>query len=72
MIYTYRGGWGDPPRAALRLGHPGGHRPFDIGAAAAALQSAPDTLRIAPGDVEETFIDIDHIAEPPGQGHWNC
>ena len=37
-------------------------------AAAAALQSAPDTLRIAPADVRETFLDIDHVADPAGPG----
>ncbi len=41
---------------------------FDVSAAAAALQAAPETLRIAPGDVTDTFIDVDHIAEPPGPG----
>jgi hypothetical protein len=69
LIYTFERGWGDPserPRSdtddLTDLGA------YDIAAAAAALQAAPETLRIAPGDVAETFIDIDHIAEPPGQG----
>ncbi len=69
LIYTFERGWGDPserPRSdtddLTDLGA------FDIAAAVAALRAAPETLRIAPGDVSETFIDIDHIAEPPGPG----
>ena len=69
LIYSYERGWGDPstrPRSdtddLTDLGA------FDVQAAAAALAAAPETLRIAPGDVSETFIDIDHIAEPPGPG----
>ena len=37
-------------------------------AAAAALATAPETLRIPPADVSDTFIDVDHVAEPPGPG----
>jgi hypothetical protein len=66
LIYSFEGGWGDPstrPRSdtddVTDLGA------FDVQAAADALQAAPETLRIAPGDVEQTFIDIDHIADPP-------
>ena len=69
LIYTFERGWGDPsgrPRSDTdELTDLGA---FDIAAAAAALQAAPETLRIAPGDVSETFIDVDHIAEPSGQG----
>jgi hypothetical protein len=69
LIYSFRGGWGDPstrPRSdtddVTDLGA------FDVQAAAAALQAAPETLHIAPSDVSETFIDIDHIADPAGPG----
>jgi Domain of unknown function (DUF1707) len=66
LIYSFKGGWGDPstrPRSdtddVTDLGA------FDVQAAAAALRAAPETLRIAPADVSETFIDIDHIADDP-------
>jgi hypothetical protein len=66
LIYSFKGGWGDPstrPRSdtddVTDLGA------FDVQAAAAVLRAAPETLRIAPGDVSETFIDIDHIADDP-------
>ena len=69
LIYSFERGWGDPsdrPRSdtddLTDLGT------FDVAAAAAALQAAPETLRIPLGDVSKTFIDIDHIAEPPGPG----
>jgi len=69
LIYNYARGWGDPsarPRSdtdhVIDLGA------FDVPAAAAALAAAPETLHIAPADVSETFIDIDHVAEPPGPG----
>lgn len=69
LVYTFERGWGDPssrPRSdtddVTDLGA------FDVQAAAAALQAAPETLRIAPDEVSETFIDVDHIAEPPEPG----
>ena len=69
LIYPFERGWGDPsdrPRSdtddLTDLGA------FDVAAAAAALAAAPETLRIPPGDVAKTFLDIDHIAEPPGPG----
>jgi hypothetical protein len=69
LIYRFVRGWGDPsnrPRSdtddMTDLGA------FDVGAAAAALRAAPETLRIPTGDVSETFIDIDHVAEPPEPG----
>lgn len=69
LIYSFKGGWGDPdtrPRSdtdnVTDLGA------FDVQAAAAALQGAPDTLRIAPADVSDTVIDIDHISDPAGPG----
>jgi hypothetical protein len=69
LIYSFERGWGDPsdrPRSdtddLTDLGA------FDVAAAAAALKAAPETLRIPPGDVSETFIDIDYIAEPPAPG----
>jgi Domain of unknown function (DUF1707) len=69
LIYRFTRGWGDPsdrPRSdtddLTDLGA------FDIAAAAAALQAAPETLRIPSGDVTQTFIDIDYVAEPPEPG----
>jgi hypothetical protein len=69
LVYPYRGGWGDPsgrPKSdtddLTDLGA------FDVQAAAAALQAAPDTLRIARTDVSDTYVDIDHIADPAGPG----
>lgn len=69
LLYTFERGWGDPstrPRSdtddVTDLGA------FDVAAAAAALQAAPETLRIAPDEVSETFIDVDHITEPPEPG----
>jgi hypothetical protein len=65
LIYTYRGGWGTPSGSArfdsdvlVDLGA------FDIGATVAAWRSAPATLQIAPGEVEDTYLDIDHVGEP--------
>jgi hypothetical protein len=69
LIYTFRGGWGSPSGSArsdsdilvdLSV--------FDIGATVAAWQSAPATLQIAPDDVEDSYLDVDHIAEPGGPG----
>lgn len=64
LIYTYRGGWGTPSGSArfdsdilVDLSA------FDIGATVAAWQSAPATLQIAPSDVEDTYLDVDHVAE---------
>jgi len=69
LIYTYRGGWGNPsssPRSdtddLVDLSA------IDIGATVAAWQSAPATLQIAPGDVQDSYLDIDHIAEPGTPG----
>jgi hypothetical protein len=69
LIYSYEGGWGDPSTRSRSdtddltdLGE------FDVQAAAAALQAAPETLRIARPDVSDTYLDIDHIAEPDGPG----
>jgi hypothetical protein len=69
LIYSFKGGWGDPdtrPRSdtdnVTDLGA------FDVQAAAAALQGAPDALRIAPADVSDTVIDIDHISDTAGLG----
>ena len=69
LIYTYRGGWGSPSGSArfdsdtlvdLSV--------FDIGATIAAWRSAPATLQIAPTDVEDSYLDIDHIGDPGGPG----
>lgn len=69
LIYTYERGWGDPSdRPRSDTDDLTDLAAFDIPAAAAALQAAPETLKIAPGDVREAFIDIDHVAEPPGPG----
>lgn len=70
LIYTFKQGWEDMPRDRPRSDTDDltDLAAFDIPAAAAALQAAPETLKIAPGDVAETFIDVDHIAEPPGPG----
>ncbi len=69
LVYTFDRGWGDPstrPRSdtddLTDLGA------FDVQAAAAALQAAPETLRIAPGDVADSVIDIDYVSEPPAPG----
>lgn len=69
LIYTYRGGWGNPSSSArsdtddlVDLSA------FDIGATVAAWQSAPATLQIAPDDVQDSYLDIDHISEPGGPG----
>lgn len=69
LFYSYSGGWGNPSDSArsdtddlVDLSA------FDIGATVAAWQSAPATLQIAPDDVEDTYLDIDHIAEPDGPG----
>lgn len=69
LIYSFKGGWGDPStRTRSDTDDVADLGAFDVQAAAAALAAAPETLRIAPADVSETFIDIDHIAEPPGPG----
>lgn len=67
LLYTYRGGWGNPSATERSdtddltdLGA------FDIAATVAAWQSAPATLGIAPDDVEDTYLDIDHIADAGG------
>jgi hypothetical protein len=69
LLYTYRGGWGSPSDSArsdtddlVDLGA------FDVGATVAAWRSAPATLQIAPDDVEDTYLDIDHIRAPGGPG----
>lgn len=69
LLYTYRGGWGNPSATSrsdtddlVDLAA------FDIGATAAAWQAAPATLQIAPDDVDDTYLDIDHIRAPGGPG----
>jgi hypothetical protein len=69
LIYTFRGGWGDPStRTRSDTDDVADLGAFDVPAAAAALATAPETLHIAPADVSDTFIDVDHVAEPPGPG----
>jgi hypothetical protein len=67
LIYNYRTGWGDPStRDRSDTDDLTDVAAFDVPAAAAALQAAPATLKIAPDDVEDSYIDIDHIADPNG------
>lgn len=69
LIYRFDRGWGDPSsRPRSDTDDLTDLAAFDVAAAAAALRAAPETLRIAPQEVREAFIDVDHIAEPPGQG----
>ncbi|HEX3287897.1 MAG TPA: DUF1707 domain-containing protein [Mycobacterium sp.] len=69
LIYFYRGGWGDPSgRPKSDTDDLTDLAAFDMPAAVAALQAAPETLKIAPADVSDTFIDIDHVADPAGPG----
>jgi DUF1707 SHOCT-like domain len=69
LVYPYRGGWGDPSgRPKSDTDDLTDLAAFDVPAAAAALQAAPETLKIAPGEVSDTFIDIDPIADPNGPG----
>ncbi|RDH75631.1 DUF1707 domain-containing protein [Mycolicibacterium moriokaense] len=68
LVYTFKVGWSDPsPRSRSDTDDLTDLGAFDVPAAAAALQAAPDTLRIAPDDVAETVIDVDQIADPGGQ-----
>ena len=69
LIYPFERGWGDPsdsPRSdtddLTDLGA------FDVAAAAAACRPRPKHCGSQPGDVAKTFIDVDHIAEPPEPG----
>jgi hypothetical protein len=65
LIYYFHGGWGDPStRSRSDTDNLTDLGAFDVPAAAAALAAAPETLRIAPADVSETFIDFDHVADP--------
>jgi hypothetical protein len=69
LIYNYERGWGDPSaRPRSDTDHVVDLGAFDVPAAAAALAAAPETLHIAPADVSEAFIDVDHVSEPPGPG----
>lgn len=67
LLYTFRGGW-DQPSARPRSDTDQlvDLAAFDIPAAVAAWQAAPATLGIAPGDVMDTFLDVDHIAAASG------
>ena len=69
LIYYFHGGWGDPStRSRSDTDDLTDLGAFDVPAAAAALEAAPETLRIAPADVSDTYLDIDHIADPAGPG----
>jgi hypothetical protein len=66
LLYRFNGGWGDPTRRprddqddVADLGA------FDAKAVAQVLRSAPETLGIAPDDVGDVVIDVDHMADPP-------
>jgi hypothetical protein len=69
LIYEFHGGWGDPSdRPKSDTDDLTDLAAFDLPAAVAALQAAPETLKIAPDNVSGSFIDIDHIADPNGPG----
>ncbi len=69
LVYIYRGGWGDPSsRPRSDSDELADLAAFDVPAAVAAWAAAPATLQIAPGDIEDTYFDVDHIADPPGPG----
>jgi hypothetical protein len=69
LIYEYHGGWGDPSsRSKSDTDDVADLGAFDVAAAAAAVAKAPETLKIAPDDVEGTFLDIDQVPNPPGPG----
>ncbi|WP_163701054.1 hypothetical protein [Mycolicibacterium agri] len=69
LIYTYERGWGDPStRSRSDTDDLVDIAAFDVAAAAAAVQAAPETLRITPADVDEIYFDVDHITEAPGPG----
>ena len=69
LVYTYRGGWGNPSsRPRSDSDELADLATFDVPAAVAAWAAAPATLQIAPGDVADTYFDVDHIAGPPGPG----
>ena len=56
LIYYFHGGWGDPStRSRSDTDDLTDLGAFDVHAAAAALQAAPETLRIAPADVSDTY-----------------
>jgi hypothetical protein len=66
LLYRFNGGWGDPTRRprddqddVADLGA------FDAKAVAQVLRSAPETLGIAPDDVGDVVVDVDHMADPP-------
>ncbi len=69
LIYTFHGGWGDPStRSRSDTDDLTDLGAFDVAAAAAALQNAPETLQIVPTDVADTDLDVDYIADPAGPG----
>ena len=69
LLYRFNGGWGDPtPRPRDDEDNPADLGAFDVTAVADVLRGAPATLAIAPDDVAEIVVDIDHIADPAGPG----
>lgn len=67
LLYTFQGGWGEPSSRARSDGDDlTDLAAFDIPAAIAAWNGAPATLGIAPADVADTYLDVDHVAGPGG------
>ena len=69
LFYRFNGGWGDPTRKPRDdKDTPADLGAFDVNAIAEVLRGAPEVLGIAPADVSTTFLDVDHIKDPPGPG----
>ncbi|MGW0160247.1 DUF1707 SHOCT-like domain-containing protein [Mycobacterium sp. NPDC003323] len=67
LLYTFRGGWDEPSsRPRSDTDQVVDLAAFDIPAAIAAWQGAPATLGIAPADVSDTYLDVDHVTGPDG------
>ena len=67
LFYRFNGGWGDPtPKPRDDKDTPADLGAFDVNALAEVLRGAPEVLGIAPADVSTTFLDVDHIKDPPG------
>jgi hypothetical protein len=69
LLYRFNAGWGDPtPRPRDEEDDVADLGAFDVKAVADVLRGAPETLGVAPDDVSEIVVDIDHIADPAGPG----
>ncbi|QVI28481.1 DUF1707 domain-containing protein [Mycolicibacterium neoaurum] len=67
LLYTFQGGWGEPSSRARSDGDDlTDLAAFDVPAAVAAWNAAPATLGIAPTDVMDTYLDVDHVSGPDG------